>query len=368
MATNFVDESKAILRMCDLTSEPKRMLPPIRGYENQPLVSLEQAVEPLHSLVPDVDQMIWTVKQNCQHPPNDLSSDESASIMLFTLEWIPRESSFYFILNQALRSQNRNDLLPWFRFLHLFMFALSKLPTTTHRILYRGIKMDLSEEFLEGETVVWWAFTSCSSSIKVLEQFLGQTGHQTIFNIECDAPKDISQHSFYHSENEMLMYPARQFQVVSSFTSGKQLKIIHLKEIQPPFPLIHIPTIPSAKPEQINRIERPLSPTSILKPPSTNTDENKQLQKLIDDCEAHSKVNLEKQNVTDEDMEIVVQEAIINKQCKELRLEENKITSASVSIIAKALNNNTTLKVLYLGNNTLCDTGIQPLTKYTLTQ
>ena len=175
MAAKFVDESKAILRMCDLTSEPNRMLPPIRGYENQPLVSLEQAVEPLHSLVPDVDQMVWTVKQNCQHPSDDLSSDESASIMLYTLEWMPQQSSFYFVLNQALRSQNRNDLLPWFRFLRLFIFALSKLPSTTRPFLYRGIKMDLSEELPKGKTLIWWAFSSCSSSIEVLEQFLGRS-------------------------------------------------------------------------------------------------------------------------------------------------------------------------------------------------
>jgi hypothetical protein len=42
-----------------------------------------------------------------------------------------------------------------------------------------------------------------------LEQVLGQTGHRTIFNIECDLAKDITQHSFYQSENEVLMYPAR---------------------------------------------------------------------------------------------------------------------------------------------------------------
>jgi hypothetical protein len=90
--------------------------------------------------------------------------------MLYTLEWMPPESSFYFILNKALCSQNRHELLPWFLFLRLFIFALSKIPSTKHRIVYRGIKMDMSDEFLEGKTFIWWAFSSCSSSIKVLEQ------------------------------------------------------------------------------------------------------------------------------------------------------------------------------------------------------
>jgi hypothetical protein len=107
--------------------------------------------------------------------------------------------------------------------------------------------MDVGDEFSKDKTFIWWAFSSCSSSIEVLEQFLGQTGHRTIFNIECDSAKDISQHSFYQSENEVLMYPARQFQVVSSLNPGNQLRIIHLKEIQPPFPLIYIPPTSSGR-------------------------------------------------------------------------------------------------------------------------
>ncbi|CAF0831168.1 unnamed protein product [Adineta ricciae] len=245
MATATGDNSGIMLRMSDLTSEPKRMLPPIKGYEKELLVSIDEAIQPIISIVPDIEEMVWTVKQNCQQPRYKLSIDELASIMLYTLEWFPTESSFYFILNRTLRSQNRNELLPWFRYLRLFMVALSKVPTASHRMVYRGIKIDISSEFPDGRTFIWWAFSSASASIKVLEQFLGTTGHRTVFNIECDSAKDISKYSFYEGENEILMFPARQFQVISTFNSGNQLKIVHLKEIQPPFPLIHIPTAPS---------------------------------------------------------------------------------------------------------------------------
>jgi hypothetical protein len=175
--------------------------------------------------------------------------------------------------------------------------------------------MDVGDEFPEGKTFIWWAFSSCSSSIKVLEQFLGQTDHRTIFNIECDSAKDISEHSFYQNENEVLMYPARQFQVVSSFNSGNQLRIIHVKETQPPFSLIHIPPTSSAN----------------------STYKNERLRQLIEQCDDRSTVDLREQNVNDEDMEIVVKEAVINKQCKKLELSNNQITSVGASIIAKAL-------------------------------
>jgi hypothetical protein len=242
------------------------------------------------------------------------------------------------------------------------MVALSKLPSTKHRMIYRGIKMDVSDEFPEGKTFIWWAFSSCSSSIKVLQQFLGQTGPRTIFNIECDSAKDISQHSFYQSENEVLMYPARQFQVASSFNSGNQLKIIQIKEIQPPFPLIHIPQSSGQNTHQIKEIKISVSHIHISPTFPTATYDNKQLRQLIEKCEHQSKVNLDRQNLTDEDMEIVVQEAIINKQCNRLELDNNKITSVGASVIARALNNNMTLERLNLVNNCVGDTGVKSLT------
>jgi Ran GTPase-activating protein (RanGAP) involved in mRNA processing and transport len=63
----------------------------------------------------------------------------------------------------------------------------------------------------------------------------------------------------------------------------------------------------------------------------------------------------------DQDMEIVAKQAILNKQCKQLFLQLNKITSLGVSILADTLNNNTTLETLYLGNNHISDDGVYSL-------
>ncbi|CAF4710498.1 unnamed protein product, partial [Rotaria sp. Silwood2] len=67
-----------------------------------PLVSLEHAINPLVSLIPDVEQMTWIAKQNCNSPKDGLTMDESASIMLYTMEWEPYEKSFYVTLNNTL--------------------------------------------------------------------------------------------------------------------------------------------------------------------------------------------------------------------------------------------------------------------------
>ena len=240
MASKYVGpEGKSMQRFTDIADEPRRMLAPIKGYEKMPLVSLEEAVVPLIHFVPEIHRMVWTVKQQCTAPAEGLTIDQSASIMLYSLEWSPREESFYFVLNSFLRAADRSTLKPLFLYLKLLIYSLSKL-TTTLRLVYRGVKKDLHSSYPAGHTFVWWGFSSCTTSVDVLqvEDFLGKTGTRTMFIIECHSGRDIRQHSFFPTENEVLLLAARQFQVISSLDSGNGLHIIQLKEIESPFPLL----------------------------------------------------------------------------------------------------------------------------------
>ncbi|CAF1473357.1 unnamed protein product, partial [Rotaria sordida] len=57
--------------------------------------------------------------------------------------------------------------------------------------------------------------------------------------------KNIKNHSFMPTEDEILLLPARQFKVKSCLDSGNELYIIQLKEICPPHPLLEpVPTPP----------------------------------------------------------------------------------------------------------------------------
>ncbi|CAF3999025.1 unnamed protein product, partial [Rotaria sordida] len=229
-------------RFSDLTGEPRQMILPIQGFEIMPLVSLEEAISPLVSLIPDVERMVWIVKQNCIDPKDGLSIDESASIMLYTMEWEPYEKSFYVALNSALRASIRERLKPWFLYLRLIINALQKLPSTDH-IVYRGVESDLSGEYSRGSTIVWWGFSSCTVSIETLknENFLGKEGIRTLFSIECDSGKNIRSHSYYAEEDEVLLLPARQFKVIDCLDQGNGIQVIQLREQQPEFPLIKLP-------------------------------------------------------------------------------------------------------------------------------
>lgn len=228
-------------RFFDFEAEPGAMLMPIQGYEEKPLVSLEEAVEPIVSVVPDVKRMVYVAKKKCKRiRDNKLSLDESASLMLYTMEWEPYEECLYVVLNATLRAANRKKLVPWFLYLKLVLTAFDRLPPPNLSVVYRGVKRDLRQDYCKGDTVIWWGFSSCTSTLDVLEseQFLGSTGARTLFTIQCASGKDIQKYSSIPSEDEMVLLPARQFQVVACLKQSGDLYMIQLKEIQPPYPLL----------------------------------------------------------------------------------------------------------------------------------
>ena len=240
-------DAQRILRLSDIAKEPLEMLLPISGYEDMPIVPLEIAVEPLVSFLPAVESYAYAAKQRCKKPPADgLTIDESASIMLYSMGWKPLDKCLYVALNATLRSIDREKLEPWFLYLKLFLTALSRLPAT-HRFVFRGVKLDLSAQYQQGEQVVWWGFSSSTVAVNVLqsELFLGKSGMRTMFTIECDSGKDIQKHSFFPTEDEILLLAATQFKVIGCLDAGNGLHTIQLQEIQSPFPLIYPGLLPS---------------------------------------------------------------------------------------------------------------------------
>ncbi|CAF3354250.1 unnamed protein product [Rotaria socialis] len=247
------EKEKAVIqrRLCmnDVVQESLAFLAPIGGYSQMPLVSLEQAVEPLVPILPDVLSQAYVAKQNCKKPADNLTQDESASIMICTMEWDPPEECLYVALNNTLRAKDRQKKLqPWYLYLRLFLNALFRLPLLSITA-YRGVKLDLSHHYIDGETIVWWGFSSCTKSVSVLESdlFLGKNGTRTMFAIHCKSARDISKHSWSSIEDEVLLMAATQFKVTGSLNQGN-LHIIQLEETVPKFPLLQSVTIGGSLP------------------------------------------------------------------------------------------------------------------------
>ncbi|CAF1612393.1 unnamed protein product, partial [Rotaria magnacalcarata] len=84
MTSSSFNDKHSALRFADVGALSKRMLAPIDGYEKAPLVSLEEAVKPLVNIVPKIERNVYVVQENCQNQEDGLTTDESASIMLYT--------------------------------------------------------------------------------------------------------------------------------------------------------------------------------------------------------------------------------------------------------------------------------------------
>ena len=115
--------------LVDIRHEPKQIIEPISGLEQEPLVSLEEACQSLENILgTELKLYITVAKANSKEPRNGLTQDESASIYLYTMGWNETENSLYAVLNQTLCSADNTKFQPWLKYLKLFFTALFKLP------------------------------------------------------------------------------------------------------------------------------------------------------------------------------------------------------------------------------------------------
>ncbi|CAF1347113.1 unnamed protein product [Adineta ricciae] len=335
---NPFDAQTHAARLSDMVEEPGRILLPIEGYEIMPLVSLKESVQPLKSLIPNIEQLIRVANSNVKTTLDSLSPDESAAIVLYSMPCSPIEDAFYFILNKTLRMKNRDALRPWFLYLKLLITALSKLPSK-RRVVHRGVTRDLSADYHQGETIVWWGFSSCTSCLKVLQNqiFLGETGKRTLFTIDCHSAKDVQQHSMIAKESEILLLPARQFKVIAIMDVGNDLHIIHLEEVDPPSPLLALLPMGGVLPNSIPYC-------------------NDQLEQIIRNCQSRQ-MDLSGQQLSDQDMRIVVKQGIVGKQCATLDLMKSDLTLGAITILKNVMRKKTFLEVLNISYCAIADSG-----------
>jgi hypothetical protein len=125
----------------------------------------------------------------------------------------------------------------------LFITALVKLPCVPQSTVWRGVTKDLSAQFPPGTRETWWAFSSCTTSLPVLENtmYLGNAGERTLFSVEVINGRTISAHSHFVTEDELLLLPGTHMVVQSLFSPAPELHIIHLKQVIPEEVLLEPP-------------------------------------------------------------------------------------------------------------------------------
>ena len=156
------------------------------------------------------------------------------------MEW--GEQSLYRILNAELQISDRSVLAPWHGYLRLFDTALQKLPSLQANT-WRGINLDISNGYKEGLEMTWWNFSSCSTVVSAVKEFLGSTS--TLLMIEAKNAKSISIYSSSPKEQEVILPLGTRVRVVSDTLSHSSMNLIHFQELpdereittmSPPFP------------------------------------------------------------------------------------------------------------------------------------
>ncbi|CAF1370688.1 unnamed protein product [Didymodactylos carnosus] len=100
---------------------------------------------------------------------------------------------------------------------------------------------------------------------------------------------------------------------------------------------------------------------------SSNADDgfywNKQLKTRIARYNQHSRISLREMNLIDKDIPMIINEALINKQCTELDLSSNRFTFEGIRLLANTFDQNLiSLKMIDLSSNQLGDESIRYIT------
>ncbi|UJR34216.1 hypothetical protein I4U23_021622 [Adineta vaga] len=338
-------------RSYDIFKEPLTNLPSISISNEHSNISLEQSVELLLSFLPNLLSFVQIVKDKCSNPTDNLTIDESASIMLYSMNWQPMEECLYHKLNATLRCRDRQTLKPWLSYLRLLLQALSRLPSIS-TIVYRHVQMNLIDRYPSNQTFHWWAFSFCTLSSEKYHSNL-----HTQFTIECSSGKDIRNHSYFPNDDQILLLPGIEFKVRTSSKDADGLCNIHLEEIS---------AITSHREILSENFLLKISDGNIQSRSKVETIEKYinrtlKLQNRIDEYPLYSSIDLIHQQLDDQDISVIIQHAIIKKQCSILRLDQNYFTNQGMKYLVQALENNSTLIGLNLYSNRLCDQGIQPL-------
>ena len=227
-----------------ISVDARRDLGSIVGYAKEPLLSLAEACIPLVGIIYNILSYVQVAISNAPKQPRDgLTVDQSAAIRLYTMEWKRPHRSLYSMLNHTLNTGNLEDLQPYFKYLKLFLTALAKLPCAPPQAIWRGVPRNISADFPSGTIVTWWSFSSCTTSMDVLNNsiYLGNTGPRTLFSIETINGRIIRNHSHYPRENEILLLPGTRMIVQPRLNPAADLHIIHLKQIIPEETLLELP-------------------------------------------------------------------------------------------------------------------------------
>lgn len=212
----------------DIGGEDEEKLTPISGVMELPLPST--LLDGCKSICSKKDVENCTKKgkalekKKAGKPIKAMNQELYGSILLYT------SNAIYKQLNKALRDEDRDQAAAYYSYLRMLFEACARLPTR-EVTLWRGVGVDLFEQYKVGSTITWWGVSSCTSDKNVAHNFAnGCAGASTVLTVETQTACEISELSFYANESESILLPGTQLKVLSSEKKGKTAHI-RLQEV-----------------------------------------------------------------------------------------------------------------------------------------
>ncbi|CAF4979267.1 unnamed protein product, partial [Rotaria sp. Silwood1] len=193
------------LKLAFSTNNPLKL---IDGYLNEPLASLEEALQPFNGQIDQLSYYIKEAKTKCHFPSeHNLTRDESAAIYIYTMKW--SNKCLYDHLQEAWNSQDRSRMKPWYKYLRLFKSAFDKLPNAKKEI-WQGTPFDESiiEKLSSKSPTLYTSMGLCLQSSNEIQNYLEKNGITKIILIGYISAngKLIGAYSA-NPWNEVLLYP-----------------------------------------------------------------------------------------------------------------------------------------------------------------
>lgn len=157
-------------------------------------------------------------------PLGTMGPEFYGAILLYTANAIYKD------LNKCLRDEDRKMVSKYFPYLRLLFESCGRFPQR-QVTLWRGVGVDLFDQYKVGSKIIWWGVSSCTSDEKVARNFMAGCGAgATLLTVETKTACDISELSFFQNEAESILLPGTQLEVLSSKKVGKKSEI-SLREV-----------------------------------------------------------------------------------------------------------------------------------------
>ncbi|CAF3912634.1 unnamed protein product [Adineta steineri] len=187
------------------TTDPSLL---IKGYEDEPLLSLEEALKPFDGKISHLDNQIKEAKSNCHYPSeHNLTRDESAALYLYLIH--DKGDTVYNHLQKSWDSNDREQMKPWFKYLKLLKSGLNKLPDAKTEV-WQGTHYDKdAEKILQSKSLQLYASMGLSSPTyqQVKNDVQGKSGSKAILvGYQHVDGKDVSGYG-PNTQKETMIWP-----------------------------------------------------------------------------------------------------------------------------------------------------------------